>query len=204
MTLTTSCLADDAWPEFDRRCRSVHRRHGDPFPLPRVGKPNFVEPLTRRLDAACGALNSLASAAFDMTHHEDLRLTHVQLWMLEDLKRRIANYGEVPSDFNEEVALTDLQCNANLYTQEAKHIAKLDPNQIKILSRSLDPIPAVELAPPSAKLYLEHFDTLVERTWQEMELLRDSGQLLSREQTYPLFLWKKSFFGYVSCCEHRL
>jgi hypothetical protein len=124
--------------------------------------------------------------------------------MLEDLKRRIANYGEVPSDFNEEVALTDLQCNANLYTQEAKHIAKLDPNQIKILSRSLDPIPAVELAPPSAKLYLEHFDTLVERTWQEMELLRDSGQLLSREQTYPLFLWKKSFFGYVSCCEHRL
>jgi hypothetical protein len=98
--------------------------------------------------------------------------------MLEDLKRRIANYGEVPSDFNEEVALTDLQCNANLYTQEAKHIAKLDPNQIKILSRSLDPIPAVELAPPSAKLYLEHFDTLVERTWQEMELLRDSGQLV--------------------------
>ena len=28
--------------------------------------------------------------------------------------------------------------------------------------------------------------------------------ILSREQTYPLFLWKIFFFGYVSCCEHRL
>lgn len=37
----------DAWSEFNLRWPSVHRRHGDPYPLPRHGQPSAAEPLTR-------------------------------------------------------------------------------------------------------------------------------------------------------------
>ena len=40
--------------------------------------------------------------------------------------------------------------------------------------------------------------------WYAFDAPPLEGFLLSREQTYPLFWWKKCFFGYVSCCEHRL
>ena len=53
-----------SFPEFDLRWQSVHRRHGDPFPLPRLGRPDAASMLTRRVDPAFGALNQLAAAVF--------------------------------------------------------------------------------------------------------------------------------------------
>ena len=38
--------------EFDQRVPSARRRHGDPFPLPRLGRPRDSEALARRVDAA--------------------------------------------------------------------------------------------------------------------------------------------------------
>lgn len=167
----------DAWSEFNLRWPSVHRRHGDPYPLPRHGKPSAAEPLTRRLDGAVGALNSLASAFFDKTFDPELPLTKVQTWMMGDLKRRIANYGDRPQGLDEEQALRDLGCGANLYMQEASH-ADLNANEIKIFSRQLEPISAVELAPPDLRACLEDFRSTVERPVQELEALRTDRELV--------------------------
>ena len=166
------------WNEFSCRTRSVHRRHGDGFPLPRLGKPMEADPLKRRLDGAFMSLNGLASAVFDKTVDPDLPLTRVQLWMMEDLRRRVSNYGERPEDLNEERSLKELGCGANLYTQEANHVADFDMEQIKILSRRLEPIPAADVSPPEVRAVLDGFEHMVERSVQEMEAMRSSGDLV--------------------------
>lgn len=111
--------ADCKWFEFNKRLPSVHRRHGDPFPLPRLGSPTEASPLDRRLDYALGALNSLASADFFQAGQADLPLTCVQLQMMESLADRISSYADMPDGLCEEAALRDLKCGANLYGQEA-------------------------------------------------------------------------------------
>ena len=166
------------FPEFDVRRRSVHRKHGDPFPLPRLGKPNMSSKLARRVDSACGALNQLASAVFNKANKEEVGLTHVQSWMLSDLFRRVANYGDEPLGLSDEQCLRDLGCNANLYTQEANHIAPYNINEIKILQRELSPLLARDLAPPETQTYLDNFADLVERDSIELEALRAKGDLV--------------------------
>jgi len=134
--------------------------------------------LTRRVDASYGALNHLAGAVFDMTKSQDLSLTFVQTWMMKDLFRRVKSYGERPVDLDENQALQDLTSNANLYNQEAMNIAEYDINEIKILQRRLTPLSAKELAPLEARSYLEHFESLVERSPQELEALRQADDLV--------------------------
>ena len=79
METSQSGLADTAcgFPnvdEFDQRVP-----HGDPFPLPRLGRPGDSEALARRVDAAVGAVSTLASAVFDKNLLDlGLQLTHVQ------------------------------------------------------------------------------------------------------------------------------
>ncbi len=164
--------------EFDVRWPSAHRRHGDPFPLPRHGRPMTASQLTRRVDASYGALNHLAAAVFDVTKSQDLPLTFVQTWMMKDLHRRVNAYGDKPVDLDENQALHDLTSNANLYNQEAMNIAEYDINEIKILQRRLTPLSAKELAPLEARSYLEHFELLVERSPQELEALRQTDELV--------------------------
>ena len=164
--------------EFSLRWPSAHRRHGDPFPMPRLGRPTAVSALTRRTDSAIASLNRLAATVFDEAKTEDLKLTSVQTWMLNDLRRRVQSYGECPSDLSEHQALADLMSNANLYDQEALNIADYDIGEIKILQRRLAPFEAKELAPPEARAYLENFSSLVERPGQEMDSLRVSGDLV--------------------------
>ena len=122
---TTGFQADDAcrWKEFNCRQASDHRKHGDPFPMPRLGKPMLARPLSRRLDAALGSLNRLSSAVFEKTDNPGLPLTLVQSWMMDDLERRVTAYGEKPPDLDEEACLREL--SANLYTQEANHVVAI-------------------------------------------------------------------------------
>ena len=77
----------------------------------------------------CRLLNQLASAVFDRANSEDLQLTAVQSWMLEDLFRRVQSCGECPEGLNEHEAPRDLTSNANLYGQEAMNAAAYDMNQ---------------------------------------------------------------------------
>lgn len=165
------------WTEFGRRAPSDQRRHGDPFPLPRLTEPSLADSLTRRLDGVLRSLNSLAAADFSMTANKDLSLTRVQLWMLEDLLRRVTNYGP-ELKFREDEALADLLCNANLYGQEATTVASFNADEIKILGRQLKPTPASDLAPPEVCQYLEGFSNMVERSPEELETLRLSRDLV--------------------------
>ena len=147
------------------------------FPLPRLTEPRLADSLTRRLDGVVRSLNSLAAADFSMTANKDLQLTRVQLWMMEDLLRRVTNYGP-ELKYREDEALADLLCNANLYGQEATTVASFDADEIKFLGRQLQPTPASDLAPPEVCQYLEGFRTMVERSPEELETLRLSKDLV--------------------------
>lgn len=79
----------DAWCEFDVRRPSLHRRHGNPFPLPRIGQQSalsqhFLSP-SRMIDRAAKSLNKLASsgAIFSETSSSSLPLTDVQRWVMD-------------------------------------------------------------------------------------------------------------------------
>ena len=173
----------DAWPEFNLRVASRYRKHGDPFPLPRLGStfpsttPTRLK-LLQRADAALRSLNKLAAVPTSPTTSSSLPLTSVQTWMMEDVMRRVSQYGDCPPDISEASALADLGKRAHLYTQEANHLVDTDLEKIKILRRRLQPTDAKSLAPPEARGYLEHFGTLVERTPEELEALRLSSDLV--------------------------
>ncbi|CAE7187344.1 unnamed protein product [Symbiodinium necroappetens] len=99
-------------------------------------------------------------------------------WMMGDIWRRVAMYGECPADVTEASSLGDLCRRANLYSQEACHLVDTDLGKIKILRRRLQPQDARDLAPPETKCYLDKFNVLVERTPEELEGLRCTGSLV--------------------------
>ena len=164
--------------EFNCRVSSVHRRHGDPYPLPRVGQPTAAGVLSWRLDGAVGALNQLSGAFFNRTKIADILFTAVQKLMMEDLRKRIPNYGDKANNLHDEQSLREFLQHANLYTQEANNVAKFDAKEIKILSRKFEPIPAAEVASPIVSKFLDNFKNLVERSVQKLEDIRADKPLI--------------------------
>lgn len=81
-SMAASDVLADAWHRYGIRFRSRDRRHGDPFPLPRLRQSDNVgEQLRRRVDMAIKSVNDLASASFDNSAFSDsLPLTAVQKW----------------------------------------------------------------------------------------------------------------------------
>ena len=162
----------DAWNEFGLRFRSKDRKHGEPFPLPRLSKSaaggsGSSQALKRRVDGAVKVLNDLASASFD-TAPCSLPLTQSQTWIMDDVWRRIAQFGERPPDLDEDEALRELASRANLYTGEAAHLADFDMDKIKILRRRRPVLPAYDLLPPHGQVYLDYFAELIEKTSTEL------------------------------------
>ena len=121
-----------------------HRRHGDPFPLPRLstekGGDFSYTKLHRRVDAALRSLNNLAATSTVPISSSPPPLTSVQDWMLGDVWRRVAQYGEMPSTVSEAKAPGNLNKRAHLYSQEANHLVGTDLEKIKILRRRLSPL----------------------------------------------------------------
>ena len=112
--------------EFILGHTSIHRRHGDPFPLPRLSHDgrscpqSSFERLQRRVDASARTLNHLAAVPFVAgPATRRLPLTQVQQWIMDDLHRRVARYGECPDDITEHTVMSDLGRRSDLYNQEA-------------------------------------------------------------------------------------
>ena len=128
--------------------------------------------------------------------------------MMQDIARRVESYGGRPDNLDEEAALRDMRDKANLYGQEDKNVVPMCLDRIKILQRSLDPIPAMELASPEAGAFLRGFETMIERPAEELEALRSSGGLVEpywdaglrkdrgrRVQLYQM-LWKSGLLDF--------
>ncbi len=155
MTRADADSAFSASNEFEVQQASIHRRHGGPFPLPRLKRGvSCSEPilsLKRMTDRALASLNGLvsSSASFPKTNNEPLTLTSVQRWIVSDVSRRISTYGACPADLTEDVATKELGRGANLYGQEANSttVVEMDLSKIKILGRHLHPTDAHVLAP---------------------------------------------------------
>ena len=161
-----------AWNEFGVRFRSKDRKHGEPFPLPRLSRQRRGgEPpssLTRRVDASFKTLNDLASAPFDAAAGS-LPLTQSQKWIMDDVWRRVAHFGDCPLDLDEQGVISKMASKANLYTGEAAHPAEFDMQRIKILHRRRPVLPAKSLLPEHAAIFLEHFRELIEKSPSELE-----------------------------------
>ena len=115
------CSKADAWREFSLRSPSQGRRHGDPFPLPRLvsdfcSRGGGHSEQLRRVDSSLRSLNALAAAEHQVNaNFSGLPLTAVQQWVLSDVSRRISLYGTCPDGITEDSALQELNQRANLY-----------------------------------------------------------------------------------------
>ena len=183
--LESSCLKPTTGLHecFELRSKSIHRKHGDPFPLPRLregalaGEDLEFTSLPRRMDECLRCLNELAAVPFHSTNSEDrYPLTDVQKWIFSDLARRVREHGGPPTDLDGPGALKELCSEESLYSQEAAHLADFDSKKVKILHRSLKPTDAEDLLPPESRHYLDHFQELIERPQREVESLASSGE----------------------------
>lgn len=163
---------------FELPGKSLHRKHGDPFPLPRLkmdaleGADVEFTSLPRRVDESLRCLNELAAASFSHTTSADsLPWTEVQRWMFSDIVRRVSEHGARPTDLDGPTALQELCSDESLYSQEAAHLASFDSSKVKILHRRLNPSNAEDLLPPESRFYLDHFQELIERPQHEVETL---------------------------------
>ena len=165
-----------AWMhEFGVEQVSLHRRHGDPFPLPRLREEcrgGLCESSLRRLvDRACKTLTDLAVGTFvSTTASEEVPMTKVQSWMLSDLRRRISQHGPRPH-MTESEALAEISSGSHLYKQEGlpSHLAEFDIAKIKILQRHIRPSLAADLSSSLVRGYLDHFREMIEKPARELE-----------------------------------
>ena len=168
---------------FDIRHPGADRRHGCPFPLPRLSPGRKGEECLQRVDEAIRSINSLAGT--DARHHaipdsSSLRtglipLTSVQDWVLHDLRRRVELVGSAPEGLTEDAALQDLLQTTNQYELGAKHLGAYSIDKIKVLQRNLKPRSAEDLLPPAAAGLLRNFSTCVEHSEADLETLRSDG-----------------------------
>ena len=165
-----------AWMhEFGVDQVSLHRRHGDPFPLPRLREEYrgglCESSLHRLVDRACKTLTDLAVGTFvSTTVSEDIPMTRVQSWMLSDLRRRISQHGPRPH-MTESEALAEISSGSHLYKQEGlpSHLAEFDITKIKILQRHIRPSLAADLSSALVRGYLDHFREMIEKPARELE-----------------------------------
>jgi len=169
------CSADSsaiAWEAFRIRRRSLYRKHGDPFPLPRLsshgGGQGSLQQLTQRIDASFKALNDLASAPFHSAIEPDLPLTSTQKWIMEDVARRVQRHGDLPTEMDEQQVLADMTTRASLYSQGAANLVPCDLDKIKILKRELNLTPIEKLLPAESAAYVLNFEDLIEKDAAEL------------------------------------
>ena len=200
---------------FELRRKSLHRKHGDPFPLPRLrndaltGEDAEFTSLPRRVDECLRCLNELAAVPFhDTISESNLAWTDVQRWMFSDLARRILEHGGPPTDLDGPGALRELCSEESLYSQEAAHLACFDSSKVKILHRALQPTDAEKLLPPESSHYLVNFRELIERPQREIDVLSvsdgfpqpywDPSLKRSRKKRLELYalLWKANLLTF--------
>lgn len=172
---TVRGVSDDAASlhDFALRRTSIHRRHGDPFPLPRLreelGTSSAATSLRQRADDAFKTLNELAAVPFDQTDRtSSTPLTQVQSWMVEDILRRITQHGPAP-EMSGQAALDEIVSSDYLYAQEANHLVEFDISRSKVLQRKAEPSLTVDLSSTEARTYLDNFRDLIERPAHELE-----------------------------------
>jgi hypothetical protein len=176
--------ADRSWTDnFDIRYPGADRRHGCPFPLPRLSPGFKGDECLRRVDEAIRSINSLAGteAGHKAAPAPPLRaagllpLTAVQDWVLSDLRRRVELLGSTPEGLDEEAALRDLLQTDNQYDLGTKHLGSYDIDKIKVLQRNLKPRSAESLLPPATAGLLRNFSTCIEHTEADLETIRNEG-----------------------------
>lgn len=142
---------------------SRDRKHGDPFPLPRLDKDfAFAEDFNfdlrglsslhlQLVNEAIRSANGLAGVCMRAKHSalsfpaaSRKRPTSVQVTMINDLVARILEVGPPPEGLREDDALKELAGASYLY-EEANNLAKYDPEKIKIFKRRLHPLEARSL-----------------------------------------------------------
>ena len=165
----------DLHAEFEVLRASIHRKHGDPFPLPvlRADRRAGLGPEhpLRRVEAGLRSLDDLAAVPFDSTMRDPKRaMTQVQEWILNDVWRRVDFYGAPPAGLNADAALQEICSSKDLYAQKADvKVAAFDITKIKVLKRQLEPKDTISLGTDEVRHYLQSPEELIVRPSWELE-----------------------------------
>lgn len=165
---------------------SRDRKHGDPFPLPRLHKEfahaddfNFdlqglslrhlqlVNEAVRSANALAGACMKADRSAPEFPAYPSKRLTAVQVSIINDLVARVSTVGQPPEGLREDDALKELAGASYLY-EEANHLAQYDAEKIKIFKRTLRPLEARSLCSKDVEAQLKLFRQFIERSEEEI------------------------------------
>lgn len=89
--------------------------------------------------------------------------------VLEDLKRRVAGYGDRPEGMTPDVAMAAVAKSKDMYNQEPVNVAPFDIDLVRVAKGPLRP-KAASLLPPRAAEVFRNFRT---------EILKDEAELES-------------------------
>ena len=91
-------------------------------------------------------------------------------------RARGVKFARRPQDLDDEGVLADLASKANLCLGEAAHLAEFDLQKIKVLRRRLQVLPAHDLLPLHASLFLANSRDLIEKSTSELATDADHSE----------------------------
>ena len=169
--------------------------HGDPFPVPCPRDLSLSWRLTPRLSSATFGvkrrvvgvvreLNLLVNARASSNSQlaraslpSRFRATNLQRSIVDSICRRVEAYQEPPAGLTPLAAFRELLETKGFYSLEPKHLATYQKDKLRVAKGDVVPKPARLLVPPHAAVYLDRFDTFIEKTAAEISDLDQSGAL---------------------------
>ena len=148
------------------------RPHGDPFPLPHLGK---VSPADAGALAASAGLRRRGNAAIDTLNMLDaptrslqplfsvLRPNAAQASVHQRLVRRIAAFGPAPAQDGDESLFTLLRAK-DIYSARSSPVAAYRPELFRVLDSGIVPKPLRPLLPPHARHLIDFPEQFIYRS----------------------------------------
>ena len=183
-----------------QRLVSERRRHADPFPLPRIpegGRPECPRYLQQRLKRmgnrerhlteCVSSLNVLDACAvgslLTLTPPVSVKPTATQQAVIDRVGRHVAACGTQPQRPARE-ALFELLKARDWYDHENHHLAPYCESRLAVLKGATTPIPMTQVLGPKGVVYLQHSETRIEHTEEEIV-----SAVASRDLTPVEFYW---------------
>ena len=185
------------------------RAHGDPFPLPLLGRatPTGALPGTlscgvrRRCNQAIMALNDLdAPLAAARRLASALPANAAQASVLQRVHQRVAAFGEPPGVDGDD-ALRSILKSKDIYSARPTPVRPYEAHLLKVLDSGIRPLPIRSLVPASLLPLIEHPERFIYRSQAVLDGMAEAGELppvypfwdvnLRRDADLRLGLFKK-------------
>ena len=161
------------------------RAHGDPFPLPLLGRatPTGVLPgglpcgVRRRCNQAIMALNDLdAPLAAARRLASALPANAAQASVLQRVHQRVAAFGE-PLGGDGDDALRSILKSKDIYSARPTPVRPYEARLLKVLDSGIRPLPIRSLVPDSLLPLIDHPERFIYRSQAVLDAMAEAGEL---------------------------